>query len=181
MRKDLPKLLIIGHGRHGKDTVAELFRTHFGYIWESSSKAAARLFLYEQMKAKYNYSTFEECYEDRHLHRQEWFKAILDYNKDDRARLAKYIMTTSNLYCGMRSREELSKCRSDGLFELVIWVDASKRGLLSEGLDSMDLKKEDADIVLDNGGNLEELERRVIKLGVGLLLGWQKSALVKDC
>jgi hypothetical protein len=31
-----PKLLVIGHGRHGKDTVCEMLRDHYGYTFESS-------------------------------------------------------------------------------------------------------------------------------------------------
>ena len=33
----LPKLLVVGHGRHGKDTVCEMLEA-YGYTFQSSSK-----------------------------------------------------------------------------------------------------------------------------------------------
>ena len=38
------KLLVIGHKRHAKDTLAEIFRDKFGLTFESSSQAAANIF-----------------------------------------------------------------------------------------------------------------------------------------
>ena len=40
------KLLVIGHGRHGKDTVCEILRDHYGYTFESSSQFCSKLFIY---------------------------------------------------------------------------------------------------------------------------------------
>ena len=63
------KLLVIGHGRHGKDTVCEILRDRYGYTFESSSKFCSKLFIYNDLKNKYNYLNEEECYADRHNHR----------------------------------------------------------------------------------------------------------------
>jgi translation elongation factor EF-1alpha len=41
------KLLVIGHGRHGKDTVCEMLRDDYGYTFESSSKFCSKFFIYE--------------------------------------------------------------------------------------------------------------------------------------
>ena len=48
------KLLVIGHGRHGKDTVCEILRDKYGYSFESSSQFCSKLFIYEMLKKKYN-------------------------------------------------------------------------------------------------------------------------------
>ena len=120
-----PKLLIIGNMRHGKDTLAELLNEEFGYTFESSSQSAANIFLYDELKDKYGYKTPEECFEDRVNHRQEWYEAICEYNKDDKARLAKGILERSDCYVGMRDRDEIEECLKQGIFDLVIWVDAS--------------------------------------------------------
>ncbi len=63
------KLLVLGHKRHGKDTFAELLAEEFKYTFESSSQAAADIFLYDELKDKYSYETPEECFEDRMNHR----------------------------------------------------------------------------------------------------------------
>ena len=38
MIKKLPKLIIIGHGRHGKDTVCEILRDKYNFKFISSSQ-----------------------------------------------------------------------------------------------------------------------------------------------
>ena len=92
------KVLIIGHARHGKDSMAEILNKEFGLKFESSSQSAANIFLYDMLKDKYGYKTPEECFEDRVNHRQEWYEAIVEYNKDDRAKLAKGILERSDCY-----------------------------------------------------------------------------------
>ena len=114
-RKDI-KLMILGHCRHGKDTMAEILRDEFGMTFESSSQSAADIFLYDLLKEKYGYETSEECFEDRHNHRQEWYEAICEYNKDDKAKLAKGIMERTNCYVGMRDRDEIKECIKQELF-----------------------------------------------------------------
>lgn len=116
------KILIVGHMRHGKDTVAQMISENTGLTFESSSVAAAKIFLYDALKDKYEYSSFGECYDDRINHRKEWHDLICEYNKGDKARLAKDILSINDMYVGMRSNEEVNKCLKDGIFDLVIGV-----------------------------------------------------------
>ena len=51
----LPKLLVIGHGRHGKDTVCEILEKNYNYSFESSSRFCSKLFIYNDLKEKYGY------------------------------------------------------------------------------------------------------------------------------
>ena len=164
MKKIKTKLLFIGNMRHGKDTVAELLNEEFGLVFESSSQSAAKIFIYDELKEKYGYSTPEECFEDRVNHRAEWYNMICEYNKDDRARLAKGILVNSDCYVGMRDREEILECIKQGIFDLIIWVDASDR-LPLENSDSFNIDKSCADIIIDNNGTLEELKARVSRFG----------------
>ena len=60
-----PKLCIIGYARSGKDTAAEVLEGYFGVKHTSSSMAAAKIFIFEKLKDKYGYKSFEECFEDR--------------------------------------------------------------------------------------------------------------------
>lgn len=158
------KLLIIGMGRHGKDTVAEILNEEFGLTFMSSSQAAADIFLYEKLKPEMGYTSPEECYTDRHNHRVRWHDEISGYNTPDKARLAKGIMASNDIYVGMRSKAEIEECRKIGLFDCVIWVDADRRVSYQEGKDSMDITKWDADIVMDNNGSLCGLRAATIAL-----------------
>jgi dephospho-CoA kinase len=160
----LPKLLILGHGRHGKDTFAEILRDNFGLKFVSSSQAAADIFIYDELKDKYGYETPEECYEDRSNHRPEWYQLICDYNKEDRTKLAQGILDMADCYVGMRDRDEIEACMSNGLFDLIIWVDASER-LPLESADSFNIDKSCADIIIENNTTLEDFTEKVLRIG----------------
>lgn len=158
------KMLIIGHARHGKDSLAEIMNEEYGLTFKSSSQAAADIFLYEALKPKYGYKTSEECFEDRVNHRPEWKQMICDYNKDDRAKLAKGILEQSDCYVGMRDRAEINECMRQGLFDIIIWVDACER-LPLESPESFDIDKTCADIIIENNGTFEEFKEKVLRLG----------------
>lgn len=157
-------LCLIGNARHGKDSMAEILKDEFGIQFESSSKTAADIFLYDLLKEKYGYKSYEECYEDRVNHRQEWYEAIKEYNKNDKARLAKEIVNKTGFYVGMRDREEIDECIKQGLFDLIIWVDASRR-LPDEPKTSFNIDKNCADIIIDNNSTYEEFYEKVVRLG----------------
>lgn len=158
------KLLILGHARHGKDTFAEILNEEFGLKFESSSKAAADIFIYDVLKDKYGYKTPEECFEDRVNHRGEWHELICDYNIDDKAKLAKSILERADCYVGMRSRYEIEECLNQKLFDLIIWVDASDR-LPLESSDSFNIDISNADVIIPNNGTYEEFRDKVIRFG----------------
>lgn len=156
-------LLIIGHARHGKDTVAEILNVEYGYNFESSSVAASRIFLYAALKNKYGYQSFDECFEDRLNHRPEWYDLICKYNLEDKARLAKDILKTSNIYVGMRSNVEVEECLKQGIFDLIIGVYDYRKSEEHKG--SFDINIwEKSDLIIPNSGTLEDLKNRILKL-----------------
>lgn len=159
-----PKILIVGHARHGKDTLAEFWRDNFCMTFQDSSYRSAEIFIFEALRYKYGYESIEECYQDRVNHRPEWYALICGYNKHDKARLAKDIMATSDCYVGMRDSREIAACVAQSVFELVVWVDASER-LPPEGDDSFNITKDDADVIIDNNGLYIDLENKAKALG----------------
>lgn len=170
-----PKLLILGWARHGKDTVAEMLRDHYGYKFQSSSHAAAELVCRPAMAALgITYDSLEQCYEDRVNHRATWYEAIKAYNHPDPARLAKEILKLGDMYVGMRSAHEYAVARD--LFDLVVWVDASGRGVPPEPRSSMDIDYDPEWMrLLRNDGDLEDLKLEVAALSTELRdIGWGK-------
>jgi len=163
-RKKEMKLCIIGAARWGKDSMAEILQEEFGLKFKSSSQASSEIFIYDALKEKYNYNTPEECFEDRVNHRVEWHDLICEYNKNDKARLAKKILKHADAYVGMRDSSEIKECIKQGLFNLIIWVDASKR-LPLESKESFNIDISDADIIIDNNSSFEEFREKVIRLG----------------
>lgn len=158
------KICVLGHMRSGKDSLAEIFNEEFGLTYKSSSMAAAEIFIFNVLKYKYKYKTLNECFEDRVNHRAEWHKLICDYNKNDKARLAKDILENSNCYVGMRDTEEINECIKQNLFDLIIWVDASER-LPEEDKSSFNIDKSCTDIIIENNGDYETFRNKVIRLG----------------
>lgn len=149
--------------RHGKDTVAEYLQSIFGFTFQSSSQMACDLFIYDGLKEKYNYTSSLECFLDRGNHRAEWHDLICDYNKDDKARIAKEIMKKADIYVGMRSNEEVEECINQDIFELIIGVYNPR--LPEEDKSSFNINIwEKSDFVIPNSGTLEDLEQRIIKL-----------------
>jgi len=155
------KILILGDMRSGKDTLGELLNKHFGMTFKSSSEMAMELFIYDEISESLGYKNMEQCFEDRVNHRQTWYEMICDYNKDDRARLAKDILKEYDCYVGMRDLDEFET--SKDLFDVIVWVDATER--LGSNDSSNKISSDVADIIITNNGSLEEFDTKSKVLG----------------
>lgn len=154
-----PKLLVLGYGRHGKDTVAELLRDRHGFKFISSSEFVGRECLWDEW-GRDRYEDFDAMYADRHNHRETWMQLIAAYNTPDKTRTARTMLERGyDLYVGMRRLDELQASRH--LFDRVIWVDRSQHQPPETG--SMDITIDNAspDLVIDNNGTLEDLKAAV--------------------
>jgi hypothetical protein len=156
----LPRLLIVGHGRHGKDTVCEILRDKYKFSFESSSKFCSKLFIFNDLKDAYNYSNEDECYADRHNHRTEWYNMIHDYCKEDLARLGKNIFAEHDIYCGLRNKREFHAMRNQQVFDYAIWVDRTDH-LPKEDSSSMSIEEWMCDFTIDNNDSLQRLHKNV--------------------
>jgi hypothetical protein len=159
----LPKLLVVGHGRHGKDTVCEVLED-YGYTFQSSSKFCSELFIFNDLKDKYKYKDEEECFEDRHNHRTEWYDMIHNYCKDDLARLGRNLFAEHDIYCGLRNKREFFAMQNEQIFDYAIWVDRTDH-LPLESKTSMSIEQWMCDYTIDNNGDLARL-----KLNVDILM-----------
>lgn len=157
------KILVLGYGRHGKDTVCDVLKDRYNLDFQSSSEFCARLFIYDELKHKYGYTSYQECYTDRHNHRAEWFDMIHNYCKDDLARLGRNIFKEHDIYCGLRNKDEMTAMKAEGVYDYSIWVDRSQH-LPPEDSSSMNITKDMADFVIDNNGTLEELQHNTCRL-----------------
>jgi hypothetical protein len=158
-----PKLLILGHGRHGKDTVCEILGDLYGYNFESSSKFCSKLFIFDLLKDQYGYANEEECFADRHNHRAEWYDAICEYNVPDASKLGREIFKTYDIYCGLRNKREFFALQNTKTFDYAIWVDRSDH-LPLESKDSMSIEQWMCNFTIDNNGTLADLEFNVRQL-----------------
>lgn len=156
-----PKLLVIGHARHGKDTAAQLLADRLGLSWASSSEFVARKAIWPLVEDLGIWPDWRAAYADRDAHRELWFHAIAAYNCRPGPTLAAQLLDAHDIYTGMRKRAELDRSRD--LFDLVIWVDRSEV-LPPEPGASMELTAADADLLLDNNGDLARLAAGAVSL-----------------
>lgn len=166
---NLPRLIVVGYGRHGKDTVCELLRDNHNYTFESSSKFCSKHFIFNELKDKYGYTTEEECYADRHNHRAEWYNLISGFCDPDAAKLGKAIFSEYDIYCGLRNKREFYAMKNQGIFDYAIWVDRSDH-VEPEAKDSMSIEPWMTDYVIDNNRdeaalarNVDDLARTIIR------------------
>jgi hypothetical protein len=153
------KILIIGDGGHGKDSVAEVLALH-GLTFISSSYHCAAVAVRPALEAiGVFYDNLEDCYEDRRNHREFWKATISEYN-NPKDRLAQEICELSDIYVGLRKRDEFDAARH--LFDYIIWVDASDR-LPPEPTN--ELVPWDAHAVIDNNGSKELMRAEANRLG----------------
>lgn len=154
-----PKLLVIGHGAHGKDTVAGILAREFSLSFASPSEFAAQRAIYPLVRDLY--PSWQDAYADRRNHRELWFHAIRAYNLRPGPSLAEQLLQEHDMYLGMRSRDEFDLAAH--LFDAVLWVDASER-LEPEPEGSMELTQYDAEYTIDNNGTLNDLHHNVISV-----------------
>ena len=155
----LPKLLVVGHGRHGKDTVCEMLET-YSYTFQSSSKFCSELFIFDELKDNYGYTDEEACYSDRHQHRTEWYNMIHNYCRDDLARLGRNLFAKHDIYCGLRNKREFFAMKNEEIFDYAIWVDRTDHCHLEPG-SSMSIEQWMCDYTIDNNGDLDRLKKNV--------------------
>jgi hypothetical protein len=162
-KKRSMKIMLLGHGRGGKDTVADILKDELGLNACSSSWFCAEKFIFEALRHTLGYETVKECFEDRFNHRAAWFGLIKSYNAKDPGRLAREIFAENDIYVGIRSNVEFECAKAEGLFDLAIWVDASTRNPLEDG-SSFDIDLSKADFVIDNNGTEADLVNRMKNL-----------------
>lgn len=165
------KMLILGPGRHGKDCFTEILTSKLkNYKFSSSSEFVNNLIIFDILKDKYNYKTKEECFLDRSNHRTEWYNIICDYNKEDKSKLTKEIFKENDIYVGLRDNLEFKA--SYHLFEIIFWIDSSER-LFGKNIpfdNTLKIEMSESDIVINNNGTIEDLEKKIIDLIIFLFL-----------
>lgn len=150
----MTKILVIGHSRHGKDTVADIIAKEFGLVKLDTTRMMFDAAVYPVI-GKY-YRCKQEAYNDKPNRRTEWFHLVRAYaERHGNDWLAKEMINRgSDLVVGCRSLHEFLAIRD--LFDLVVWV--VRPGV--PGTEEMELNATDADVVVINT-SLETLHDEV--------------------
>lgn len=125
------KILILGHGGHGKDEVAQILSRCHGLRFMSSSVLAFEVIKHELQLALANEGFFvsstTELWNTKFSHRELWRKLIKNYNTPNLDRLTKQILFEfeCDIYIGMRDADEYEASKHH--FDRILYVDAWPR------------------------------------------------------
>ena len=151
------KILILGHGQHGKDTLATIIAYHYRLTFSSSSMFAFEKAIWPILEPVYDNK--EQCYADRRVRRQEWKDLISKYNTPDKARLIKEMLAKHDMYVGLRCADEYAA--GEHLFDKVFWI--HRPGAPEEA--SMGIKYDPGTMIpiVNIDGKPEAIKSQVIK------------------
>lgn len=165
------KLLILGHARHGKDTLAEIICDNSDLKFAGSSMTSCEIFLFDILNKKYNlsYSSVKEAWEDRVNHRDKWYNEICAYNSEDKLRLVKDILKIADIYVGLRNHEEVEQAIKEKSFDHIIGIYDYRKPLESKQSNTADVLKY-SDFIITNNGTIDDLKEKVIKLILSIII-----------
>jgi len=141
------RILINGHGGHGKDFLAERLATALSLRYVDASLVFAK-HLRTRLPLGW-YASDEECLADKYQHRAGWYNEWRKFTQDNPTRMVDSVLTVSDIYCGLRDPIELEA--SLDKFDISIWVvDPSKE---REPSSSMRISSEGHDYLFVNPSN----------------------------
>jgi len=185
-----PKLVVVGHGRHGKDTVGEMIRDTHGLTFKSSSLFCAEKVLWPLLTDEDEILRMVQCMHDREIdpfaidrvekdlrsvytvyttpleayadrsNHRELWFQAISMYCEPPFRLGVELLEEYDIYCGIRSKRELHALVNTGLVDAVVWVDRSEH-LPPEDAASISIEPWMATHQIDNNGSLEDLQLNV--------------------
>lgn len=149
------RILVVGHGRAGKDTACEYLASITTLRFAGSTSrylarhVAARLGVPEG-----------EAYRTRHRDRNLWHRVGNEVRRQDPALLVRESPAHADIVGGVRDLEEIAACRQENLVDLIVWV-ANERAPRDS---TVTFGERDCDIAIPNHWTLEEFRRRLLVL-----------------
>ena len=117
------RVLIVGHGRSGKDTVAALLAEKFGYrLGGSMSYAVIPLITYS-LTGRTDAYMQEYCYKHRHNNRKYWYDYCNLLRQIDPLLLVKLTLSTTDFIIGIRDKDEFINSLDYFKPHNVLWIE----------------------------------------------------------
>lgn len=148
MEKSKLKILIVGHGRSGKDEAAQFMQEHLGFRYGGSTSWAALPLMAEHLGLHPMHA-----WEQRHALRQLWRNQCDVFRKQDPCLLIRRALSNdANVITGVRGLPEIDAAIAEGLFTHIVWI--NRPGTPVDP--TLDFGSERANVVILNDGTLEE-------------------------
>jgi len=156
-------LAICGPGRCGKDTAMQWLEEHTTLRCAGSTSEAAAPMVFDHIGRDHGYTSVQECWEDRHNHRELWAKLIWDYNKPFGIRLYHDMLKESDMLNGIRRAGELQALLERGMIDLVVWI---HRDVPDDP--SLEMPMDVADVVIPNTGSLSDFYSKLERFAAAI-------------
>jgi hypothetical protein len=152
---DGKRILVVGHGRAGKDTACEYLAsvTHLRFAGSTS------VYLAKHVAARLGVSK-EEAYRSRHANRSLWHRVGNEVRRQDPGLLLRESLAQAEIAAGVRDLAEIEVCRREDLVDLIVWVAndrVSRDATLTFG-------ERECDITVPNHWGLDEFRGRLLRL-----------------
>ena len=115
---ELPKILIIGPSRAGKDTVGEMLSEITGWKYGGTTS----MYLVEMYCEEYGLD-YDETYAKRHEIREELFEYGNRKREDNPGLFINEALRHGNIIAGIRAWEEYEWAVKSGTIQYVLWVE----------------------------------------------------------
>jgi len=117
--RSLPKILIVGPGRCGKDSLGDFIHKNSKHTYAGSTSK----FLAKYVAQQFQIST-EQAYELRHQHREQWFEIGNSIRENDHGLLQKEALAVGNVVAGIRDFREIAWACYNEIYDHIIWIDS---------------------------------------------------------
>lgn len=117
--RSLPKILIVGPGRCGKDSLGEFINKNSKHTYAGSTSKFLAKYVAQQFQI-----SIEQAYELRHKHRERWFEIGNSIRESDHGLLQKEALAVGNVVAGIRDFREITWACCCDIYDHIIWIDA---------------------------------------------------------
>jgi hypothetical protein len=152
---DRKRILVVGHGRAGKDTACEYLASLTTLRFAGTTSrylakyVAARLGVPEH-----------EAYRTRHQNRHFWHRVGNEVRRHDPGLLVRESLAHAEIVGGVRDLQEIVACRQEQLVDFIVWI-ANDRVPRDS---TVTFGERDCDITIPNHWGLDEFRGRLLRL-----------------
>lgn len=153
------KLLLVGHGRAGKDEAGE----YLAKITNLKFAGTTSLYLAKYVAKELGRSE-AEVYATRHADRDEWYRIGNELRLNDPGVLVRESMENGDIIGGVRDIEEVVYCRENNVVDLIVWIENNRVPVDP----TLKFTSREADIIIQNNWGLGEYHGRLRRLAKSL-------------
>lgn len=146
-------ICVLGYTEAGKTTAAEILAEILGANYANTSDQ-----LVEELAESLGIEP-DHIRQNKAYYRQKLFDFGRARQKEDPLWPQAQQLRTANILTGLRNPNELEAARKYKLYDLIIWI--NRPGYDAGATDK--LKPEDADVIINNNGSIEDLRAKLLE------------------